>query len=340
MELSYANINKVGLINNDSKIFLHPKYGKCFDFNEINKYLFGITKNLVNVSNLDLLKRDIILCYNDNYLIKFDKLQEYVDHIKLITNFDKEKEYLPYNYYKIMDDDKPEFYSKIFKLFDDFKEYLLNSKKLNSDIIYKCIFDDKGNFKGYYKNSVMLDPFTASVIFKTAFNVITINIGENLEYKEPNTFNIDDTYNKKHFDKLYNFINNNYMMNNQEEYIIENLTNVVGNKSFATILYNSHKYKNNYVIPLEEAESLVLFKNNFNMKSYRREFLRLYKDKKLYDDEDEIIKLNFEGFNKYLLNLNKDNLVNFSQKESINELYFNITNELINSYQNLYNYLK
>ena len=42
----------------------------------------------------------------------------------------------------------------------------------------------------------MLDPFTASVIFKTAFNVITINIGENLEYKEPNTFNIDDTYNK------------------------------------------------------------------------------------------------------------------------------------------------
>ena len=121
MELSYANINKVGLINNDSKIFLHPKYGKCFDFNEINKYLFGITKNLVNVSNLDLIKRDIILCYNDNYLIKFGKLQEYVDHIKLITNFDKEKEYLPYNYYKIMDDDKPEFYSKIFKLFDDFR---------------------------------------------------------------------------------------------------------------------------------------------------------------------------------------------------------------------------
>ena len=76
------------------------------------------------------------------------------------------------------------------------------------------------------------------------------------------------------------------------------------------------------------------------MKSYGGEFLRLYKDKNLYDDEDGIIKLNFEGFNKYLLNLNKDNLVNFSQKESINELYFNITNELINSYQNLYNYLK
>ena len=76
------------------------------------------------------------------------------------------------------------------------------------------------------------------------------------------------------------------------------------------------------------------------MKSHGGEFLRLYKDKNLYDDEDGIIKLNFEGFNKYLLNLNKDNLVNFSQKESINELYFNITNELINSYQNLYNYLK
>ena len=50
--------------------------------------------------------------------------------------------------------------------------------------------------------------------------------------------------------------------------------------------------------------------------------------------------LNFEGFNKYLLNLESSYLYNFQEKENINELYYNVMDELVNSYQRLYTHTK
>jgi len=46
--------------------------------------------------------------------------------------------------------------------------------------------------------------------------------------------------------------------------------------------------------------------------------------------------LNFEGFNKYFLNLELRYLLHFEMKEMITTLYYNITNELIESYKTLY----
>ena len=45
---------------------------------------------------------------------------------------------------------------------------------------------------------------------------------------------------------------------------------------------------------------------------------------------------NFEGLNKFLLNLEVKYLQQWENKEQINELYYQITHELIKSYEILY----
>ena len=45
---------------------------------------------------------------------------------------------------------------------------------------------------------------------------------------------------------------------------------------------------------------------------------------------------NFEGINKFLLNLEVSNLQDYNVKEQINELYYQITHELIRSFELLY----
>jgi len=50
--------------------------------------------------------------------------------------------------------------------------------------------------------------------------------------------------------------------------------------------------------------------------------------------------INFEGFNKFYLNLEKDSLRNFNEKDRVNDFYTNITKELISSYKELFNDLR
>ncbi len=46
--------------------------------------------------------------------------------------------------------------------------------------------------------------------------------------------------------------------------------------------------------------------------------------------------LNFEGINKFLLNISEDDVENFEVKEQINEMYYNSMFELIHSFEQLY----
>jgi hypothetical protein len=47
---------------------------------------------------------------------------------------------------------------------------------------------------------------------------------------------------------------------------------------------------------------------------------------------------NFEGLNKFLLSIDTKYLQQWENKEQINELYYQITHELIKSYEILYNH--
>ena len=71
--------------------------------------------------------------------------------------------------------------------------------------------------------------------------------------------------------------------------------------------------------------------------NYNNKFMTMYQSNTLWKIVDDCIMLNFEGLNRYYLNLEESFIDN---KEEVNSLYYDITNELIISYKTLYNYLK
>jgi hypothetical protein len=68
--------------------------------------------------------------------------------------------------------------------------------------------------------------------------------------------------------------------------------------------------------------------------------MKQYKINTIWTKLDDTIYLNFEGLNKYFLNLEKADLISDDMKEIVSDFYYNITNELINSYKTLYYHLK
>ena len=144
MNLSYSKVDKLNLTKVSN--IIHPDYGRCFNFSQANKYLFGIKSNLENVSNFDLKNRKIIFDYGgsnkyDDYYIRFDKLKEYFDYVDSVTNFDAElkdeKIFLPFNYFLVKNKPIPKNYNKIYMIFDSFKRYLKKVDTADSRTIFK-----------------------------------------------------------------------------------------------------------------------------------------------------------------------------------------------------------
>ena len=108
----------------------------------------------------------------------------------------------------------------------------------------------------------------------------------------------------------------------------------------ATMIYKSHDKKQNYEICVDDLNEIINFKSKQKKNSYLEYFEKIYTNNGIYQKTEEKIYLNFEGFNKYLLNIDASYLGNFQDKEIINQMYYNVMDELINSYQKLYKYAK
>ena len=119
-------------------------------------------------------------------------------------------------------------------------------------------------------------------------------------------------------------------MEDPENFLITNLERVTGDISFSKMAVKSYLYKDIFNTPIEGLCELVQWKN----KTSRNEFIKLFIEK-----YPNLVKsdsmTNFEGFNKFLLNIDTT-YVNWQIKEQINELYYQITYELIKSYELLY----
>lgn len=346
MELNYSKVTKYGMIKDDDISTMHEKYGRCLDFENVNRYLFGVKENLINICNMDLVKKEIIFKDGDKYKIKVNQLDNYFDYVNLIIDFNMYKYYLPFNYYLLLNEGLPEFYQKIYNIFFKFNQYLEKNESIDSTTIRSFIFGKNNHFKGFLSNEMtqsnLVDNnikdmnYTASIIFETGNGIFQINIGENLKDSKDNYFDINKTYDSEKYEKLFDFIKEKILMQDERSYVIHNLTRVIGNQSIAEIIFDSYKIKNEYTIPVEELEKIIIFKNDLLRKDYQMFFMRLYENNSIYKVIDNNIYLNFEGFNKYLLNLSISYVKDFSIKEFINELYFSITNELIKSYENLF----
>ena len=119
-----------------------------------------------------------------------------------------------------------------------------------------------------------------------------------------------------------------------------NLSIITGNPSFATLLVQSHNNRTEYCITIDNLLTLTKFKTKELKKEYINYFCSIYDEHTIWETQNinnyEIICLNFEGLNKYFLNLEMKYLYSFDVKESINNLYYSITNELIESYKTLF----
>ena len=100
--------------------------------------------------------------------------------------------------------------------------------------------------------------------------------------------------------------------------------------------YGYFAEKEIFGIPVNELNEIIQFKNNNSRIEYMNMFFEKYTASDIFIKINGKYNINFEGFNKYLLNLEEKYLLNFKVKESINDMYFNITNELINCYRELY----
>ena len=66
MELNYSTITQYGMLNQVNYNTMYEKYGRCLNFKEVNRYLFGTSENLINICNMDLVKKEIIFKDGEN----------------------------------------------------------------------------------------------------------------------------------------------------------------------------------------------------------------------------------------------------------------------------------
>jgi hypothetical protein len=224
-------------------------------------------------------------------------------------------------------------------LLNNLREFLVSKDDINAKIILKSYWDKifNGIVTSYNEN-----PFLLTIKFKKNKGLpYILNISnDEINYKNTLSTNLFGSEQTKQFNKLYNSWLQEYLMDTPENYVISCLESVTGSLDMATMIYKSHDKKQNYEICVDDLNEIINFKSNQKKTSYLEYFESVYTNNGIYQKTDEKIYLNFEGFNKYLLNIDVSYLSNFQDKENINQMYYNVMDELINSYQKLYKYAK
>ena len=129
-------------------------------------------------------------------------------------------------------------------------------------------------------------------------------------------------------------------MENPDDFVINCLAEVTGSPDMANFIFKSHQEKSDFVIKVDDLNEIINFKSAIKRNEYVGNFKLMYQMMNLFEEKEGTIYLNFEGFNKYLLNLELSYLNNFEDKERINTLYYNVMDELVNSYKKLYMFVR
>ena len=323
----------------------------------LNESLFG--NESIDIKRLELVKKGFTInIKNETHFV----VSEFSDYLEFLKNnvseilFNKISDICPINYYLLTNEFSNEnnVYYNIHKLLFDFRNFLVD-KGENQILSYFW----PNFFKGkVISESFNEDPYMMLIKFnRSSGRPLLLNITK----MDGNGLNL---FCNSSIDKIdYNNQENNFqyiikewkeiiLMDNEEEFIINNLSNVIGSVDMAKFIFKSYSDKKNYVINIEDINNIINFSSNKSKKEYLEEFTSNYKECFIIQSEKldsvqvnhglntSIYLLNFEGFNKYLLNIGIKYLKSFEDKEIINDMYYNITNELLNSYQKLYKYMK
>ena len=321
---TFSNIKKSGLIHENGDFIVHPTYDKIISLKKVNRFFFGCNETPIT-SPQYLLISNIIIKYNDdNYLI-LSKLNKYIQAIGNMEN--QSNKFLVINYYNFIGKELNKIQKDIYNFNNKFINYLNYKKPLFFNTIIKMLGNEffNGILAGIEHNTNIISITYDNIMITYGYNDLDMKLYVNLN---------DTNYNL-----LYENIKESYLMMDIDRFVVYNLTKITNNEGFASLLVSSHNNKQEFCIPIYIINSFISFKNSKSADKYLERFKTYYNEGTIWiEKEDDDILVNFEGFNKYFLNLEIKDLENINIKEMINNFYYNITNELINSYKILYNH--
>lgn len=306
---------------------LEPEIGRIIPLCTINQIFFGNSDPFCISGKMTLLNTNIIMKKNGVYYLNLAKLDEYFDLMKASSL--NELSFCPYNYYKyIQKTNIPEHYKNMIDVIDEYIEYLDSLDEHFSNTIKYIIFN-----KGLYNGEVFAN---APTVISMKFNKMGTPLIIHFTYDDASGSFLSLSKNRtnEQYQSLYNIHKTQLLMADPKVFLINNLERVTGNLSFSEMAVNSYLIKNDFTTPLYGLVELVLWKDDESKIAYIDFFVKKYSN--IIKESKDGIMTNFEGFNKFLLNLEIKYLQQWEVKEQYNELYYQITHELIKSFDLLY----
>jgi hypothetical protein len=295
--------------------------GRVISLVHVNKVLFGIKTEFPFIGKIILLNANIINEIGNKHYININKLNDYIELIKNNGNI----QYFPYNYLEFTDYYNNEHYKQLFQPIKEYLTYLDTIHDSFSNTIKSILL------KNNILNVELVSEYDGlyCLKFDKIGKPLFLTLG-NESMDTSYTLSYSSDSNEQQYEKLYKEHKNALLMENPEVFLITNLERVTGNLEFSQMIVKSYVEKEQFTTPILGITKLVLWKNEKCIMDYVEKF----KEKYFYLIKDE--NTNFEGINKFLLNLEESDLQQWEVKEQINELYYNITHALINSFEILY----
>tara|TARA_A100001015_G_C15034662_1_gene735375 strand:+ start:838 stop:1839 length:1002 start_codon:yes stop_codon:yes gene_type:complete len=320
----------------NSNIRLVPNIGNIIPYNDLMEILFG--NIITDMSKLELLNKKYLLERDGEHYFDLSRFEDYL--LLALKRVDFHNKLCPINFYNCIDQLGhsyviPEKLQKLFSVLVSFKNFLREKNDINAKIMEKLFWSNR--FHGTIKSChITPDIFMISIMFKRTNNFpLFLNFSD---YGGPN--GLLSLNQENDFEPIYQTWLQTLLMEDPDKYVISCLESITGSLDMATFIFKSHQNKDEYVINVNDLNNIIKFKNEGKLNEYMNEFKKMYADSNIYEENIYSLFLNFEGFNKYLLNLDIKYLINFSEKDAINTLYCNVMDELVNSYKKLYFFYK
>jgi len=322
--MDYSN-----LITKES--IIEPEVGRIMNLSKINRIFFGNSDEFSLMSRIELLNSNMIIKKDNEFFMFTKEILPYFDMIKDKLDINR---YFPYNYFSfIKKDNIPEHFNFIINSMNEYINFLDQKITKNEmdifSITIKNIIVKNNMVRGELVDCI---PFNYIVKFDKIGKPLMINFS--YEEESNNSLILGKTNTNDNLEKLYQCHKNLTLMESPKEFLISNLERVTGDINFSKLAVDSYLLKNQYETHIDGLSNLILWKDGNAKLSYLTFFVQKYNH--LIKGSKDGLMTNFEGFNKFLLNLEVKYLQQWEVKEQYNELYFQITHELIKSYEILY----
>ena len=305
---------------------MEPEVGKVVNLSTVNKLFFGNSDPFCLSGKFELMNSNMVIKKDNEFYILTSVIPYYFENVAARLAINR---HFPYGYFSFVNTDNvPKHYQCMITAMNEYLTFLNEKKDMFSTSVKNIL--TKNNFvTGELVDCI---PYNYLVKFDKLGKPLMINFTY-----DPQT-NMGLYLNRKNtsemLEKLYQLHKQQLLMDDPKTFLINNLERVTGDINFATMAVTSYLQKDEFLTPVEGLMDLILWKNDESKIEYLDFFVKKYNH--LTKETSWGWMTNFEGFNKFLLNLEVKYLQQWEVKEQYNELYYQITHELIRSYEMLY----